>query len=68
MVYHPLTKTAYVHGGNDGLEQDELSEGADNDGAGEQGLHRADGGARVRGAASSQENRLDDFWTLQLQR
>ena len=67
-VYHPETKTAYVHGGNDGLEREDGNEVVDNDGAVEQGLSRGDAGARTRRAAGGQENRLDDFWALQLKR
>lgn len=67
-MYDPRTKIAYMHGGNDGLERDEIAEGLEYDNVGEQGPHDSDSNARVRSSASGRENRLDDFWSMHLQR
>lgn len=68
VVYYPFMRTAYVHGGNDGLGRDDVAEGPDYDGLGEQGPPRSDAGTRARGVATSLESRLDDFWSMRLQR
>ncbi|KAL6298386.1 Muskelin N-terminus-domain-containing protein [Sparassis latifolia] len=65
VVYDFGTKTVYMHGGNAGL--DEVT-GATSMGGSMEDSRNQEGGGSTHNTEGTRENRLDDFWNMQLKR